>query len=136
MLLERLADELKSQDLSDNVDMLSDFQLHIEHATDLVGRKKVLFVDASVSVTEPVNLEPVIARQDTSYTTHAMTPPAVLDVYEQIYKEPLPECFQLAIRGYEFELGSKLTDKARENLLVSLWVALQWIKKSIALSMR
>lgn len=134
MLLERLADELKSQNLSQNVDMLCDFQLQIEHATDLVGRKKVLFVDASVSATEPVNLEPVIARQDTSYTTHALSPPAVLDVYEQISKAPLPDCFQLAIRGYEFELGSKLTDLARENLQVSLWVALQWIKKSIALN--
>ena len=131
MLLERLADELKSQNCLDDVEMLYDFQLQIEHATDLVGRKKVLFVDASVSVEEPLNLEMVMARQDTSYTTHAMSPPAVLDVYGQIYEEPLPDCFQLAIRGYEFELGSKLTHKARQNLEVSLWVALQWIKKSI-----
>jgi len=130
MLLERLLGELKSNDWDDDVELLYDPQLQIEHATDLVGRRKVLFVDASVSVEEPANLEPVIAKQDNSYTTHAMSPPAVLTVYEQISKEPMPDCFQLAIRGYEFELGSKLTEKARQNLEVSLWVALQWINKS------
>ena len=39
-------DLLQNEDIS-GVDLLTDFQLQIEHAIDLEGRERVLFVDAS-----------------------------------------------------------------------------------------
>ncbi|MDP2785684.1 MAG: Ni/Fe hydrogenase, partial [Sulfurimicrobium sp.] len=32
-----------------HVELLTDFQLQVEHAVDLQGRERVLFIDASVS---------------------------------------------------------------------------------------
>ena len=36
-----------------HVETLTDFQLQVEHAYDLQGRERVLFIDASVSCTAP-----------------------------------------------------------------------------------
>ncbi len=39
----------------------------------------VIFVDASVSAPEPYDFHELQAERDESYTTHAMSPAAVLD---------------------------------------------------------
>ncbi|HYQ70796.1 MAG TPA: hydrogenase maturation protease [Gammaproteobacteria bacterium] len=114
-LLELLAAQ-QAQGGFPGVELLTDFQLQVEHALDLQGRERVLFVDASVSAAAPCELRPLQPEQDTSYTTHAMSPAAVLAVYEQINDGPPPPAFMLSIRGYEFELGNPLTDQARANL--------------------
>ena len=98
------------------VDLLSDYQLQVEHALDLQGRERVLFIDASVSAQAPFILHPLQAERDASFTTHAMSPGAVLAVYEQINDHPPPPAFMLSIRGYTFELGEPISTKARANL--------------------
>ena len=98
------------------VELLTDFQLQVEHALDLQGRELVLFIDASVSAQAPYELHPLQAERDASYTTHAMSPGSVLAVYAQINDEPSPPAFMLSIRGYEFELGEPLSQQARANL--------------------
>jgi hydrogenase maturation protease len=98
------------------VELLCDYQLQVEHALDLQGRQRVLFIDASVSAQTPCVLQQLRPQQDASYTTHAMSPAAVLAVYEQINDEPPPPAFMLSIRGYEFELGEELSLQARSNL--------------------
>ncbi|MGR8951629.1 MAG: hydrogenase maturation protease [Gammaproteobacteria bacterium] len=98
------------------IDLLSDFQLQIEHALDLENRELVLFVDASVSCTAPFELTELEAVQDSSYTTHAMSPAAVLAVYRSIKKQPPPACFLLGIKGESFELGEGLSANAGKNL--------------------
>jgi len=97
-------------------ELLSDFQLQVEHALDLQGRERILFIDASVSAQAPCELHSLQAERDTSYTTHAMSPAAVLAVYAEINDEPPPPAWLLAIRGYEFELGQPLSAQARDNL--------------------
>ena len=99
-----------------HVELLSDYQLQVEHALDLQGRERVLFIDASVSAQAPCELCQLQPEQDTSYTTHTMSPAAVLAVYEQINDQPPPPAWLLSIRGYEFELGELLTAQARLNL--------------------
>jgi hydrogenase maturation protease len=102
------------------VELLSDYQLQVEHALDLQGRERVLFIDASVSAQAPCELHPLQPQHDTSYTTHAMSPAAVLAVFEQINDGPSPPAWLLSIRGYEFELGQSLTPQARTNLQAAL----------------
>ena len=114
-LLEMLASCQRQGELA-GVELLTDFQLQVEHALDLQGRERVLFVDASVSAQAPCELHPLQAERDTSYTTHALSPGAVLAVYAQICDVPPPPAFLLSIRGYEFELGQPLSAKARANL--------------------
>lgn len=98
------------------VELLTDYQLQVEHALDLQGRERVLFVDASVSAQAPCELHPLQPERDASYTTHAMTPGAVLAVYEQINRQSPPPAFMLSIRGYNFELGMPLSQQAGANL--------------------
>lgn len=100
----------------ENVDLLTDFQLQIEHATDLEDRDYILFVDAGVSCEEPFELSELEIRRDDSFTTHAMSPSSVLSVYQQINRRPPPPAYLLTIRAYEFGLGKQMSDAARKNL--------------------
>ena len=100
-----------------NIDLLTDFQLQIEHALDLENRELVIFVDASVkgeTAFEFTRLQPV---RDLTHTTHAMTPSAVLDTYQTIKKQTPPPCFLLAIGAESFELGEDLGENAAKNLV-------------------
>ena len=104
-----------SHDL-DKVDLLTDYQLQIEHSVDLEHRECVLFIDASVSAEAPYDFHQLQPERDSSYTTHAMSPVAVLDVYQQINQRKPPPSYMLTIRGYEFGLGQALTAQAELNL--------------------
>jgi hydrogenase maturation protease len=103
-----------------DVEFLTDFQLQVEHALDLVGRELVLFIDASVSCRSPFAFERLTAKPDASYTTHAMSPAAVLHVYRVLYQETPPPSFLLTIRGERFELGDDLTPAAKEGLTAAV----------------
>ncbi len=103
-------------DLLVPVECLTDFQLQIEHALDLQHRQQVLFVDASVANKNPFEFSLLQAQQDASYTTHAMSPAAVMQVYVDILKAPPPPCFLLTLQGVEFELGAGLSPVAQQSL--------------------
>ena len=98
------------------IEIFTDFQLQIEHALDLVNRRIVLFVDASVACTNAFDFNVLEPEKDKSYTTHAMSPAAVLDVYRSIKNQMPPPCFLLSIKAEQFELGDGLTASAQANL--------------------
>ena len=112
VLLERLEDTCNQ----DSIEILSDFQLQVEHALDLENRKLVLFIDASVSCKTAYDFYELQALKDKSYSTHAMSPAAVLQVYQTIKKHPPPPAFLLSIQGLSFELGEDLSPQAENNL--------------------
>jgi hydrogenase maturation protease len=101
-------------------ELLTDFQLQVEHALDLEHRERVLFVDASRSVAAPFSLSRVAPDPDRSYTTHSMRPAALLDVFQRVTGRQAPPSFLLAIRGESFELGAALGAEAEANLLAAL----------------
>ena len=111
-----LLEQQQKAGLLTGVELLTDFQLQIEHATDLQHRKRVIFIDASMTASPPYDFDPVLPEQDLSYTTHAMSPAAVLAVYQQIHQRPPPASYLLSIRGYAFELGEPLSRRARSHL--------------------
>lgn len=100
----------------DEIEILSDFQLQIEHALDLENRRLVLFVDASVACDNAFDFTVLEPARDKSYTTHAMSPAAVLDVYQSIKNQTPPPCFLLSIQAEKFELGEGLSANAESNL--------------------
>jgi len=104
------------------VECLDDYQLQPEHVLDLVGRERVLFVDASVDAAAPFEATPVQAARDASFTSHAMTPRSLLQAYRDVQHEEPPPCTLLAIRGERFELG----DAPGPAALAALSQALQW----------
>lgn len=112
-LLERLADEPKV--VAGDIELLTDFQLQIEHALDLVGRQGVIFVDAQVGLQEPFRFSQLLPAPDPSPHSHALSPRAVLATYAQLYGAP-PPAWLLAIRGEHFELGAGLSQASDQAL--------------------
>jgi hydrogenase maturation protease len=100
----------------EEVEILSDFQLQIEHALDLESRSLVLFVDASVSCIGAYDFTQLEPARDKSYTTHAMSPAAVLDVFQSIKKQTPPPCFLLSIKAEKFGLGEEVSTQAEHYL--------------------
>jgi hydrogenase maturation protease len=100
----------------EDVECQNDMQLQVEHATDLDGCDQVLFIDADMSCAEPFEFSQIGAIKDDSYTSHAMSPSALLHAYSQVYRKDAPPACLLRIRGYDFELGDPLSGKATDNL--------------------
>lgn len=109
--------DLLLQDDCSGVDILTDFQLQIEHAVDLENRERILFVDASVSAAEPFEFYRLKPAQDDSFTTHAMSPASLLATYKKAYGKAPPPAFMLSIRGYVFSLGLPISAEANVNLV-------------------
>lgn len=114
--LQRLEAELEHLPKSEQIELLTDFQFQIEHAVDLKGREHVVFVDASLSAATPFEFKQIFAAKDASYSTHSMSPEAVLDVYQTMYQQHPPACYVLSIRGDSFELGDSISPAAGHNL--------------------
>ena len=112
MLLERIAGQI---DLT-AIELLTDFQLQIEHALDLCSRELVLFIDAAVSCRTAYGFEEVRPARDNSYSSHAMSPSAVLQVYQTVTGQTPPPAFLLSIQGLDFRLGAGLSAQANANL--------------------
>jgi len=115
LLIERLQERKEAGELH-GADLLIDFQIQVEHALDLRGREFVVFVDAASTGPEPYSFDSVEAASEVGYSTHVMTPGALLRVLEMIADEHGPEVRLLAIRGYRFDLGSPISASARVNL--------------------
>jgi hydrogenase maturation protease len=115
-MYELIEEQQQKAGLFTDVALLTDFQLQIEHATDLQQRQQVIFIDASLTASPPYEFHPVLPEQDLSYTTHAMSPGAVLYVYQQINRQPPPPAYMLSIRGYAFHLGEPISQRARAHL--------------------
>lgn len=108
------------------VECLTDFQLQVEHALDLKGRERVLFVDASID-TATIAVTRIEPNRDTTFTTHAISPQSVMQTYLDIEKTAPPPCWLLAIGGRSFELGEPLTDVAAANLEAAVARAVDWL---------
>lgn len=109
------------------VECLTDFQLQVEHALDLENRRRILFVDASINAAAPFTVTLLEAARDASFTTHAMTPEAVMQVYLELHDEAPPPCTLLAIRGEGFELGEAISPAATDHLEAALAWASAWL---------
>ncbi|MFO1423648.1 MAG: hydrogenase maturation protease [Candidatus Competibacteraceae bacterium] len=130
LFLERLVELREQRGDGSEVELLTDFQLQIEHAVDLENRTLALFVDASVSCPPPFQFTRLRPARDTSYTSHALSPAAVLHVYQQINHAPPPPAFQLAIRGERFELGESLSAVTETHLAAALKFAGRLLERS------
>lgn len=109
-----LMERLETLSLPD-VELLTDFQLQVEYALDLQGRAAVIFVDAAVSGPEPFTFTPARPEADASYSSHALSPGALLHTHEKLFGTP-PAAHVLAIRGYAFGLGDPPSPRAARNL--------------------
>jgi len=111
------------------IDLLDDYQLQVEHALDLVGREHVLFVDASIRCAAPFEVSALRAARDTSFTTHALSPASVMQVFRELRNEEPPPCTLLAIRGDRFNLGEAPQPEALLHLTLAVEWGLRWVSE-------
>ena len=127
LFIERLQTLCADHPGGDDCECLTDFQLQIEHALDLRGRRRVLFVDASVECAAPFSVSDIGAARDQSISTHALSPRAVLQVYADVEGHAPPPAQLLAIRGERFELGEGLSPAAAQHLDAALAWTMAWL---------
>ena len=113
--------------LQEQVEFLEDYQLQVEFALDLVGRRRILLIDASLDCAAPFEVRRVQARRDSSISSHALSPEALLQVYADLQGCTAPPCTLLAIRGQAFALGEPLGAAARMHLDAALVWAMGWL---------
>jgi hydrogenase maturation protease len=130
LLVREIEEWSKAAGMSRNVELLEDYQLQVEHVTDLVGRDAVLFIDADMSCVEPYDFSEIFSAQDESYTSHAMNPAALLHAYRRVYGLDAPPAFLLRIRGHDFGLGNSLSERAASNLDEATRLAAELCKKA------
>ena len=116
----RLESWLAAEGLAGQVEVIEDFQLNIEYALDLKGRELVLFIDAGENTPDPYFFRQIHASPEPSHSTHALEPPAVLQVYLQIEGHEPPPSFVLCVRGEHFELGENISPAAQQRVEVAL----------------
>ena len=126
-LLDRLRDAHVER--AGDVELLLDFQLQVEHALDLAGRRAVLFVDASreAALAGTVSLARIEADAGTPGTSHALSAPAVLGIARRIGSAP-PPSWQMAIGGRAFGLGEPLSGAGSAGLERGVEAALGWLR--------
>lgn len=88
---------------------LTAVQLMIEHAEVMNGRSLVVFVDASESAPPPYRLSRLNPGQDRSYTSHALSPRALLEVQRRAFGQCPPSCWLLEVPGKDFALGQPIS---------------------------
>ncbi len=110
-----------------DAEFLDDYQLQVEHALDLAKRRRILFVDASMRCAAPFEVTPLQPERDPSFTTHALSPQALMQVYVDLHGEAPAPCHLLAIHGERFELGEPPGAQALANLDAASRWALAWL---------
>lgn len=128
MLVEQLMQHAQASLPPGRVECLTDFQLQVEYALDLVGRERVLLIDASVDLDAPFVASQPRAARDASFSTHALGPAALLQVYADLHGEEAPPCTLLAIRATRFELGEPPSEQALSDLAKAVAWAQDWLR--------
>jgi len=117
LLLERLAARLAAEGRGGEFELIDDYQLQVEHALDLKGRRLALFIDAGWRTPAPLAFYAVAAAPDAARgSTHELSPQAVLAVYRKIEGAEPPPAFVLCVRGERFELGEGLSGPAEAHM--------------------
>ncbi len=96
------------------------YQLQVEDANLIASAERVVFVDAfKGSLPGGFQWKPVAPTADFEFTTHTLSPQAVLFFCEQLYGKT-PEAYCMLIAGEAWELGIGLTERGEENLKAAL----------------
>lgn len=123
-----LCAERLEKELGDAVNVEVNFQLNAEDALTVSEHSLVVFVDASTATDEAYAMEELKPDEAIAFSTHAMSPQAILSFSQEMYKS-LPEAHLLHIKGYEWEFGLPLTSQAEKNLVDATSYIKQWLTK-------
>ncbi len=110
-----LADRIAQAGVA-GVTVETDYQLQVEDAALIAEHDVVIFADATVQGPEPFTLRPVKPLGEISFSTHSVSPGALLALARDHF-DAKAEGWMLAIHGTEFnDFGEGLSEKAQANL--------------------
>ena len=119
LLLRRLAAWMPAQ-YAAQFELIEEFQLQVEHAADMLGRERVVFIDAGMDTPDPYTFYRARSSGDRPIFSHALKPEDVLATYTQIYEKESPPAYVLCIRGERFELGEIPTPGADQRMELAM----------------
>ena len=94
----------------------ANYQLSVEDASAVAEHDVVIFADAATCGREPFAFYPLEPADTISFSTHSVSPGAVLGLAQELFSAE-PPAYMLAIRGYEFnEYRESLSAQAKANL--------------------
>ncbi len=125
LLVERLA----AKPLPPGTERLAVIQLQPEMAFDLIGYGRVVLVDAGIGTPPPFAFEPLFPRRDDSWTSHRLSPWALLQICHEVLKTPPPPAFLLTISGERFDLGAPLSEKGHHHLERAFLFLRRWLHR-------
>lgn len=96
------------------VECTADYQLNIEDAEDLAKVELAIFIDASMESAEPFGFYALEPSAEITFTTHTLSAESLLALAKSTFGNA-PESFMLGVKGYEFEIGEGLSEKAQMN---------------------
>jgi len=118
-------EDLRAAGRLPGVDLLTDFQLQIEHILDLRDRDRVIFVDADLSAETggrppPWRWIPIEPEAHLGWTSHRLDPGQLAGLLSRLCPDAHPLLQLLAIRGCTADLGADLSESARDNLAAAV----------------
>jgi len=103
------------------------YQLQVEDAALVAAYPLVVFADACTVCAGPYELRHIAPRDDLEFSTHALSPEAVLGLARRHFKAE-PEGLLLGIRGYDFDgFGEHLSVRAERNLQAAAAFVRRWL---------
>lgn len=96
----------------DGLVVIEDHQLNIEHVMDFDGSTPLLFIDASLAVERGFRIERIGPSEENNFSTHAISPQALLNVYRKTKELCPPPAFLLHVAARDFGLGTGLSTVA------------------------
>ena len=125
-----LSNEARTPDGSapHDVAVICDQQLMVEHAYDLRGRDRVLFIDAAARQGEPVQWQRVEASAcGPAISSHQCTPAQLLHLCAHTLQIPPPQASLLSLRGEGFELGAPVSGAMHAAMAQAWDEILAWV---------
>jgi hydrogenase maturation protease len=95
------------------------YQLNVEDALTIRDFDAVVFADAAAQGDDPVAFKEIHPAAAIAFTTHELSPAAVLALSEELYGRA-PQGFVLAMRGSGWQLGESLSVEASRHLQAAL----------------
>ncbi len=102
-----------------NITTDSNYQLNIEDASAISNYDTVVFVDASKADIESFHLNTITPEVKETFTTHSLSPETLVALCVELYHST-PRVYLLQIKGYNWDLGEGISEKAKKNLEHSL----------------
>jgi hydrogenase maturation protease len=94
----------------------ANYQLTVEDAAQVARFRRVIFADAATDGAGPFYFRPITAGADLDFTTHSVSPSAVLGLARDLFAAQVTG-YALGIRGFVFNgFGERLSGPARTHL--------------------